>query len=100
MGTSPGNSNKRGNVQLSLSLITIVSDFNLGYIGIFVIPFRLIEKCHFREWSEVTRDISDISSSAVKARTHVGKLKESWQHLLRDRLVDFLLLSSNSTFNL
>ena len=24
-------------------------------------------------------------SFAVKARTHVGKLKESWQHLLRDR---------------
>ena len=38
-----------------------------------------------REWNDVTRDIADISSSAAKARTHVGKLKESWQHLLRDR---------------
>ena len=38
-----------------------------------------------REWSEVTREIVNISSSATKARTHVGKLKDSWQHLLRDR---------------
>ena len=38
-----------------------------------------------REWSEVTREISNISSSGTKARTHVGKLKDSWQHLLRDR---------------
>ena len=38
-----------------------------------------------REWSEVTREISNISSSGIKARTHVGKLKDSWQHLLRDR---------------
>jgi len=38
-----------------------------------------------REWSDVTRDIPSVTSSAAKARTHVGKLKESWQHLLRDR---------------
>ena len=38
-----------------------------------------------REWSEVTREITNISSSGIKARTHVGKLKDSWQHLLRDR---------------
>ena len=38
-----------------------------------------------REWSDVTRDITDISSSGIKAKTHVGKLKDSWQHLLRDR---------------
>ena len=38
-----------------------------------------------REWSEVTREISNISTSGIKARTHVGKLKDSWQHLLRDR---------------
>ena len=38
-----------------------------------------------REWSEVTREIANISSSGIKARTHVAKLKDSWQHLLRDR---------------
>ena len=43
------------------------------------------EKQLGREWSEVTREIANISSSGIKARTHVGKLKDSWQHLLRDR---------------
>jgi len=43
------------------------------------------EKQLGREWSEVTREIVNISSSGIKARTHVGKLKDSWQHLLRDR---------------
>ena len=38
-----------------------------------------------REWNEVTREISNISPCAVKAKTFVAKLKESWQHLLRDR---------------
>ena len=45
----------------------------------------VVERQLTREWGEATREIVNISSSATKARTHVGKLKDSWQHLLRDR---------------
>ena len=38
-----------------------------------------------REWQDLTRDIASIDTSAIKARTYVAKMKESWQHLLRDR---------------
>ena len=38
-----------------------------------------------REWQDLTRDISAIDTSAIKARTYVAKMKDSWQHLLRDR---------------
>ena len=38
-----------------------------------------------REWQEITRDIPVIDTSSIKARTYVSKMKESWQHLLRDR---------------
>ena len=38
-----------------------------------------------REWQDLTRDLNNIDTSAVKARTYVAKMKESWQHLLRDR---------------
>jgi len=38
-----------------------------------------------KEWSEVTREMTDISTAAHRAATYVTKLKESWQHLLRDR---------------
>ena len=38
-----------------------------------------------REWDDVTRDVPLLSSCAAKSRTYVAKLKESWQHLLRDR---------------
>lgn len=38
-----------------------------------------------KEWGEVTRDMADISTAAPRATTYVTKLKESWQHLLRDR---------------
>jgi len=38
-----------------------------------------------KEWSEVTREMTDISTAAHRASTYVTKLKESWQHLLRDR---------------
>ena len=38
-----------------------------------------------REWSGVTREMPKISPAAPKAKTFVSKLKESWQHLLRDR---------------
>jgi TANK-binding kinase 1 len=38
-----------------------------------------------KEWGEVTRDLADISTAATRATTYVVKLKESWQHLLRDR---------------
>lgn len=31
------------------------------------------------------QEIKDISRASIKAATHVGKLRESWQHLLRDR---------------
>ncbi|ODM99377.1 Serine/threonine-protein kinase TBK1 [Orchesella cincta] len=37
------------------------------------------------EWDEATSEIKDISRASIKAATHVGKLRESWQHLLRDR---------------
>lgn len=38
-----------------------------------------------REWQDLTRDISSIDTCSIKARTYVSKMKESWQHLLRDR---------------
>ena len=38
-----------------------------------------------REWQDLTRDIASVDTAAIKARTHVVKMKESWQHLLRDR---------------
>lgn len=39
-----------------------------------------------REWKDATRELpSTIMPAAVKAKTYVAKLKESWQHLLRDR---------------
>merc|ERR1712072_708452 len=38
-----------------------------------------------REWQDLTRDLANIDTSAIKARTYVAKMKESWQHLLRDR---------------
>ena len=38
-----------------------------------------------KEWGEVTREMLDISTAAARATTYVVKLKESWQHLLRDR---------------
>ena len=38
-----------------------------------------------KEWGEVTREMADISTAAQRATTYVTKLKESWQHLLRDR---------------
>merc|ERR1719221_2171463 len=38
-----------------------------------------------KEWLESTREMADISSASIRAATHVSKLKESWQHLLRDR---------------
>jgi len=38
-----------------------------------------------KEWSEVTREVADISTASHRASTYVTKLKESWQHLLRDR---------------
>jgi len=38
-----------------------------------------------KEWLESTREMTDISSAAIRANTYVSKLKESWQHLLRDR---------------
>jgi TANK-binding kinase 1 len=39
-----------------------------------------------REWKDATRELpSSISPAAIKAKTYVSKLKESWQHLLRDR---------------
>ena len=38
-----------------------------------------------REWQDITRDIPVIDTSSTKARTYVAKMKESWQHLLRDR---------------
>merc|ERR1712106_1239062 len=38
-----------------------------------------------REWQDLTRDIASVDTAAIKARTHAGKMKESWQHLLRDR---------------
>lgn len=38
-----------------------------------------------REWQDLTRDIASIDTSSTKARTYVAKMKESWQHLLRDR---------------
>jgi len=38
-----------------------------------------------REWQDLTRDIASIDTAAIKARTYVAKMKESWQHLLRDR---------------
>lgn len=45
----------------------------------------VIERQLTREWQDVTRDIPGIESAATKARTYVAKMKESWQHLLRDR---------------
>lgn len=33
----------------------------------------------------IFQEIKDISRAAIKAATHVSKLRESWQHLLRDR---------------
>jgi len=44
-----------------------------------------IERHLTKEWSEVTREIADISTAAARGNTYVTKLKESWQHLLRDR---------------
>lgn len=38
-----------------------------------------------REWDDAVRDVPSLSSCAAKSRTYVTKLKESWQHLLRDR---------------
>ena len=38
-----------------------------------------------KEWGEVTREMADISTGGQRATTYVTKLKESWQHLLRDR---------------
>jgi len=38
-----------------------------------------------REWGEMTREIKKIDTAAPRAATYVTKLKESWQHLLRDR---------------
>ena len=38
-----------------------------------------------KEWGEVTREMADISTRGQRATTYVTKLKESWQHLLRDR---------------
>ena len=38
-----------------------------------------------REWQDITRDIPVIDTASIKARTYVSKMKESWQHLLRDR---------------
>ncbi len=46
----------------------------------FVVDRHLI-----REWADVTREIPSIETSGIKARTYVAKMKESWQHLLRDR---------------
>ncbi|TRY61517.1 hypothetical protein TCAL_11508 [Tigriopus californicus] len=45
----------------------------------------VLEHHLIREWKEVTREINNISPCAIKGKTYVGKLKESWQHLLRDR---------------
>ncbi|QQP57237.1 Inhibitor of nuclear factor kappaB kinase subunit epsilonlike [Caligus rogercresseyi] len=39
-----------------------------------------------KEWEEVMRDFPrGVTSAGSKAHTYVAKLKESWQHLLRDR---------------
>uniref|UniRef100_A0A0K2TCD3 Inhibitor of nuclear factor kappaB kinase subunit epsilonlike [Megachile rotundata] n=1 Tax=Lepeophtheirus salmonis TaxID=72036 RepID=A0A0K2TCD3_LEPSM len=39
-----------------------------------------------KEWQEVTREFPpEVLTAANKANTYVTKLKESWQHLLRDR---------------
>lgn len=38
-----------------------------------------------RSWEDATREAPNLPPAAVKARTYVAKLKESWQHLLRDR---------------
>ena len=65
---------------------------------------RCVTERHLtREWAEATRDTAnspaaaggggnvnaaaarDLAPAAAKAKTYVGKLKESWQHLLRDR---------------
>ena len=59
---------------------------------------RCVTEHHLtREWAEATRDTTvtgtannaaaarDLSPAAAKAKTYVSKLKESWQHLLRDR---------------
>ena len=37
-----------------------------------------------REWKDVNIS-KDVLTSSIKAQTYVAKLKESWQHLLRDR---------------
>ena len=37
-----------------------------------------------REWKDATRELpATIMPAAVRAKTYVAKLKESWQHLLR-----------------
>ena len=38
-----------------------------------------------REWDDAVRDVASLTSFAAKSKTFVAKLKESWQHLLRDR---------------
>ena len=53
-----------------------------------LIAISFLIKCLFttyREWQDLTRDLANIDTSAIKARTYVAKMKESWQHLLRDR---------------
>jgi len=45
----------------------------------------LVEGHLSREWSEAVREVADISTASHRAATYVSKLKESWQHLLRDR---------------
>ncbi|CAG7826940.1 unnamed protein product, partial [Allacma fusca] len=37
------------------------------------------------EWSEPIADVKDITRASKKAASHVAKLQDSWQHLLRDR---------------
>lgn len=43
------------------------------------------ERQLLNEWDEAIRDVPSLTSCAARSRTYVAKLKESWQHLLRDR---------------
>ena len=38
-----------------------------------------------KEWLDATRGMKDITKCANKAHTYITKLRESWQHLLRDK---------------
>ena len=38
-----------------------------------------------REWSEASMGKKDLSRDSFRAEAYTNKLRESWQHLLRDR---------------